>query len=170
VSDSVPFLTVSLQAAAAHFLGVPVQTPSRQSAATTQLLFVPQSAQDTLPPQSVSVSTPFLVLSLHAGTWQTLPLQTPLAQSPLVLHAFKSAHFVLQDPPQSTSVSVPFFALSLQLLVVQRLLVHRPLRQSLPAVQAEPPAQRAQLDEPPQSMADSPPFLTLSLHAPVAHR
>jgi hypothetical protein len=69
---------MSLQAAAAHFFGVPLHTPSKQSAATLQLLFVPQSAQDTLPPQSTSVSTPFLVVSLQAGTWQIFPLQTPL--------------------------------------------------------------------------------------------
>jgi hypothetical protein len=111
-----------------------------------------------------------LALSLHAGTWQTFPLHTPLVQSPPTLHAFKSAHFVAQDPPQSTSVSVPFLALSLQLPVVQTLLVQMPLTQSLPALHEKPPAQRLQLEEPPQSMADSPPFLTLSLHAPVAQR
>jgi hypothetical protein len=67
-SDSVPFRITSLQLAAAHVFGLPVQTPSRQSAATEHFLLVPQSAQETLPPQSTSVSTPFVVLSLQAGT------------------------------------------------------------------------------------------------------
>jgi hypothetical protein len=48
------------------------------------------------PPQSTSVSVPFLTLSrppVHFGTWQMPPVQTPLVQSAATPHAFPSAHF-----------------------------------------------------------------------------
>jgi hypothetical protein len=85
------------------------------------------------------------------------------------MHALRFAHFPGQEPPQSTSVSDPFLAVSEQLLVVHTLPLHSVLEQSVPAVQALPPAQRAQPDTPPQSVSDSAPFLIRSLQAGALH-
>jgi hypothetical protein len=52
--------------------------------------------------------------SLHEGTAQTPPVQTPLWQSLACVQIFPSPHFDAHDPPQSLSVSVPFFVLSEQ--------------------------------------------------------
>ena len=51
-----------------------------QSAAPAQPFPRPQRAQSG-PPQSTSVSLPFLMPSLHVGARQTCPWHTPLAQS-----------------------------------------------------------------------------------------
>jgi hypothetical protein len=92
---------------------LPMQTPPWQSPPTLQTLplahFVLQ-----LPPQSTSVSVPFLTRSLQAGIWHTLLVHTPLWQSALTEQPFVSAHLAVQVPPQSTSVSAPFFTPSLQ--------------------------------------------------------
>jgi hypothetical protein len=62
-----------------------------------------------LPPQSVAVSVPFLIVSLQVGTWQVfgVPEQTPLVQSPATLQVTPSAQRRVgaQLPPQSTPVS-----------------------------------------------------------------
>ena len=86
-----------------------------QSAATLQSLPSAQrfvGAQE--PPQSTSVSVPFLTTSRQVGTWQMLLMQTPLVQSDEAPQSLPSLHLVEQLPPQSTSVSVPFFAESVQ--------------------------------------------------------
>lgn len=155
-SVSVWFLTPSLQVAARQ---VPaVQTPLEQSPFVAQILVSAQSLPGTQPPpQSVSVSVPFLTESLQVGALQVVA-QTPLVQSVAALQVTPSAHLRAgaQIPPQSTPVSVWFLALSVQVAAVQRLPEHSVLMQSVPAVQASPAAQRLQVLVPPQSIADSP--------------
>jgi len=71
------------------------------------------------PPQSTSVSSPFLTLSSHAAFLHVglaaLVSQNRLMQSLLFLQPFPVAHLGQVPPPQSVSVSAPFFLLSLQL-------------------------------------------------------
>jgi hypothetical protein len=55
---------------------VPLGTPA-QSPTVVQALPVMHPGQPP-PPQSASVSVPFLTRSVHEGAWQTLPLQTAL--------------------------------------------------------------------------------------------
>src|SRR5689334_17699859 len=57
-----------------------------------------------LPPQSTSVSLPFLTPSV----------QTPFEQSAPTVQTLLSAHLLQVPPPQSTSVSAPFFMPSRQ--------------------------------------------------------
>jgi hypothetical protein len=72
MSLSVPFFTPSVQVAAAQSPFVQMKlaqsAPERQAAPAAHALQVP--------PQSMSVSLPFFTLSLHAGNWQTLEVQT----------------------------------------------------------------------------------------------
>jgi hypothetical protein len=72
--------------------------------------------QLTLPPQSVSVSSPFLTPSPHfaaAHTCGDVAEHTPETQSKPTLQNFVSTQrFVQMLPPQSTSPSSPFFTLS----------------------------------------------------------
>src|SRR4051794_17518007 len=105
---------MSVHVGAAHAL--PVHTPLWQSVPPVQPLLVGHLGQDP-PPQSVSVSVPFLTPSPQVGVWQTLPVHTPLAQSLSPEHAFPLPHFFAgaHDPPQSVSVSVPFLTPSPQL-------------------------------------------------------
>jgi len=63
------------------------------------------------PPQSVPVSFPFLMPSVHDAGAQVPFEQCADVQSPFTRHILLSAHLV-QLPPQSTSVSSPFFTLS----------------------------------------------------------
>lgn len=63
---SVPFLTLSVQIGAWHvFVVVPLHTPLTQSPAIEQVLPVAHAPQ--LPPQSVSVSVPFLTPSAQVA-------------------------------------------------------------------------------------------------------
>jgi hypothetical protein len=134
----------------------PLQKVLAQSVVPPHTLPVPHAAQAP-PPQSVSVSVPFLTPSVHVG-WQTLPVQRPPAQSPLILQARPGPHFFAQLPPQSTSVSVPFFLPSVQLM--QTPPVQSPFAQSLAAAQAWPSAHGGQV-APPQSTSVSVPSFTL---------
>jgi hypothetical protein len=66
------------------------------------------------PPQSTSVSLPFLTPSLQLPDVQTLLVQTPLEQSLPVVHDRPPAQRVqLEVPPQSTADSPPFLTVSL---------------------------------------------------------
>src|SRR6478735_2631019 len=69
MSDSVPFFTLSLQLGARH---VPdLHTPLSQSLGLAQLSPASQGPQPVVgvpPPQSVSVSSPFLTLSVQLGS------------------------------------------------------------------------------------------------------
>jgi hypothetical protein len=89
------------------------------------------------PPQSTSVSAPLRTPSVHAGAWQTFPVQTPLVQSAPVVQPWpgvQSAHV----PPQSTSVSVPLRTPSLHAGAWQTFPVQTSLVQSAPVVQSSP--------------------------------
>ena len=94
-----------------------VQTPLWQSDAARQALLVVQRAQVVAPPQSASLSPPFLTVSLQLAAWQSLgePEQTRLVQSVGTLQLLPVAQRLqLVAPPQSVSLSPPFFATSLQ--------------------------------------------------------
>jgi hypothetical protein len=66
------------------------------------------------PPQSLSVSIPFWMLSVHVGTAaHSPPVQRPLEQSVLPRHILPLAQRAAQiAPPQSLSVSSSFLMLS----------------------------------------------------------
>jgi hypothetical protein len=91
-----------------------MQTRLSQSSGTPHKRPSAQGAQ--LPPQSASVSVPFLTPSAQFGNSQKpeLTLQTPLVQSPPKLQRLPGSHFAHVGPPQSTSVSSPLCAESSQ--------------------------------------------------------
>jgi hypothetical protein len=91
----------------------PVQTPLRQSVAAAHESPSAQGEQPG-PPQSWSVSVPFLTPSRQLGAMQSPSVHTPLRQSEAAAHSLPSAHDGQLGPPQSTSVSVPFRRLSVQ--------------------------------------------------------
>lgn len=117
-SVSLPFLAPSLQLGAWHLAGLPEHTPLVQSPATLHSLPSAHLVVHVSPPQSTSVSPPFLTLSGQPGAWHFfgVPEHTPLEQSLAAAHCSpepQRAHRLA--PPQSTSVSTPFFTTSLQL-------------------------------------------------------
>jgi len=127
------------------------------------------------PPQSTSVSLPFLLVS-----WQLAggSAQMPLEQKPLLQSLrSKQAWFVAQDlqlPPQSMSVSLPLCKPSLQLAAAHALSLQMPLLQSPALPHTKPLAQLGQ--PPPQSTSLSVPFRRWSLqlaggaaHTPLEH-
>jgi hypothetical protein len=89
-----------------------VHTRLAQSLFTAQAASVGHPGQP--PPQSMSVSVPFLKPSVQPAFAHTLPLQNVVVQSLPRLHALPTAHLVVQLPPQSTSVSLPFLTRSVQ--------------------------------------------------------
>src|SRR4051812_19400681 len=84
-----------------------MQPALMQSLFLLQRLLVAHLGQ-VAPPQSVSVSSPFLFESVQWST-HTLALQTPLAQSLEIRQALPLAHLFEQAIPQSTSLSNPSF-------------------------------------------------------------
>jgi hypothetical protein len=136
VSDSSWFFTPSLHVAARHV--PPVQIDVWQSAATEQTLPLAHAVQ--LPPQSVSVSLPFLMLSpQEAGAVQKPPTQVlPATQLPSTEQRLPVAHEAQVPAPQSTSVSLPFFTPSLHAGVAQRPAVQTPYLQSAPTRHLRP--------------------------------
>ncbi len=69
-----------------------------------------------VPPQSTSLSVPFLTPSLQVGAAQvSSAAQIPSVQSVPSAQLAPSAHRVGHDPPQSTSLSLPSFLPSVQL-------------------------------------------------------
>jgi hypothetical protein len=106
-SVSVWFRTPSEQVAVRQ--SPPVHTPLLQSPPARHVRFVSQRGQVWLaPPQSMSVSSPFLTTSEQVGIWQREPAQTPLLQSIAVPQALPAAQVAPQTPPQSMSDSVRF--------------------------------------------------------------
>ena len=100
------------------------------------------------PPQSTSVSVPFLSASTQVGTAaQTPPAQLPLTQSPLATQVFPLAHAGQDAPPQSTAVSVPSLKPSEQVGTdgTQMALTQLMLEQSLLRTQALPLTHFAQM-------------------------
>ena len=136
-----------------------------QSASTAHPLLSPHfwgvASERQVPPQSWSVSSPFLVWSEQVGEAQTPPLQTPLTQLVPILQARPTAHFGQVTPfgsaPQSRSPSRPFLTPSVQFGTWQTLL-HTPLVQSRGSWQPTPSAQGPQR-APPQSAPVSVPSL-----------
>jgi hypothetical protein len=153
---------------------LPVQTWLEQSLDAEHVLL---SAQALLhdPPQSMSVSLPFLTMSLHLGAWQMRPVQTPLEQSLDAEHALPSLQALHAPPPQSMSVSLPFLTVSLHLGAWQTKPVQTRVEQSLFWEHAVPSAQALHVG-PPQSTPVSLPFRIPSrqvgptrTHIPAAH-
>ena len=80
-SLSLPFLMPSVQVGSGAAQTPAEQLVLEQSALALQVLPLAHLlAQE--PPQSTSVSVPFLTRSLQPGAWQTLPVHLPLWQSP----------------------------------------------------------------------------------------
>jgi hypothetical protein len=131
-----------------------------QSAGAVQLLpgsHLPHAE----PPQSMSLSSPFLTESLQVAATHTEPTQDRVTQSAPVLHPLVSPQ-AAHAPPQSTSVSPPFFRPSPQSAGKQRPAAHRPEAQSVGPLHPLSSPQPGQ-PSPPQSTSLSSPFLTESL-------
>jgi hypothetical protein len=138
-----------------------LHTPVWQSLPELHILPPAQGRQDK-PPQSTSLSVPFLTPSEQLAGAQRNIRQTPLAQSLPVLHTLKSPQGGHVPPPQSTSVSFPSLIPSRQVDgVVQTPALHAPLWQSEPVLQDLPAAHGTQC-VPPQSTSVSSWFLTPS--------
>jgi hypothetical protein len=135
------------------------QVPAAQSPAAAQSFPRLHGLQD--PPQSTSLSSPFLMPSSHAThTPPTHLLETQSVPEPQL---FPFAHFA-QDPPQSTSLSSPFVRPSVQLTQMpgDTLASQRPLSQSVPTLHSLPSAHGAHV--PPQSTS-----VSLGSSVPFAH-
>jgi hypothetical protein len=122
------------------------------------------------PPQSVSVSVPFLTPSLQAAAWQTPLLHTLLVQSPPITQARVAPQGAHAPPPQSVSVSVPFLIASLHVAVMQARVVASQLRltQSAGKRQFSKSSHGGQL-VPPQSTSVSVPFRNVSVQPGIWH-
>jgi len=114
LSVSSPFSTASVQVGAVHVSLVASHTLLEQSALVLHF-FVSAHLFAHEPPQSTSVSSPFIFVSEQEAVLQILLSQTLLLQSPPFWQAFPALHLLVQEPPQSTSVSPPFFTPSEQL-------------------------------------------------------
>jgi hypothetical protein len=92
-----------------------MQIPASQSLAAAHILRGPHFGHPLAapPPQSTSVSLPFLRRSAQSAAAQTPALQTKLAQSPPLPHFLPGAQ-PAQEPPQFRSDSVPFLTASVQ--------------------------------------------------------
>jgi hypothetical protein len=112
-------------------------------------------AEQLGPPQSTSVSLPFLTESAQLELEHLPAVHTPLTQSVPMEQTLPDTH-AEQLPPQSTSVSLPFLKASVQVGKAHKPTVHTPLTQSAPVPQPFPAAQSGH--KPPQSMSVSRPF------------
>jgi hypothetical protein len=166
-----------VQAAAAQTWVIGSQVPEVQSAETAQERPGPHVfpwATQVAPPQSTSVSMPFLKPSAQPGAAQRRVegLQNPEVQSVGAAQPIPFAHVFAWAtqvaPPQSTPVSVPFFSPSVQLGVAHSFeALQKPEVQSVGAAQPIPSAHVfpwATQVAPPQSTPVSLPFFTPSVH------
>jgi hypothetical protein len=119
---SLPFFTPSLHEGGRQRLVVPLQTPLAQSVPALQVWSVAQREHEKGPPQSTSVSWPFLTRSLQLGARQRLPMHDELSQSVLPPHRLPAAHGGQTPPPQSASDSPPLRSPSLHVGAAQTLL------------------------------------------------
>jgi hypothetical protein len=156
--------TESEHVAAAHALEA--QTPLAQSLARAQAAPAPQGLQ--LPPQSTAVSLPFLIPSVQLGCAQENAEQTPLAQSPPMMHVLAPSQAGQPPPPQSMSVSLPFRLPSTQVGSTHTPALQMPVAQSPGALQVWAAGHALQLG-PPQSVPVSPPLRTPSVHVGSWH-
>ncbi len=85
-----------------------VQVLATQSRARLHIRKSSQRGQpaESGPPQSTSVSEPFMTPSVQVGAWHSPPVQLPDVQSLPTAHISVTAQRSVQvAPPQSTSVS-----------------------------------------------------------------
>jgi len=185
---SAPLSMPSEQDAAAHVLVVTfvvalvteTQFPLEQSLPTSQV--TPTAHGPHEPPQSVPVSLPFLIVSLHVAAAHVLVVtlvvvfvallkmlvvvvtQLLLQQSPESTHVASAPHFGQELPPQSVADSFPFLMPSEQVAATQRCvaLLQCELAQSLLLLQARPAWHLGHV-LPPQSTAVSSPFFSPSV-------
>lgn len=175
-SVSNPFCWPSGQLGAWHI--PPAHTLLWQSAPVRHLFKSPHRGHwgsgTFTPPQSWSVSLPFLTPSLQLGGWQVpyvvgqfAPLHTPLTQSPEEQQFLPSPQVAPQLPPQSLSVSSPSFTMLAQVFTETQIPPGQlPLAQSPAAEHFCPSAHflpAATQVVPPQSWSVSLPFFTPSL-------
>jgi hypothetical protein len=165
-SLSEPFLTPSVQAAPWHdpLVHLPLAGSAQSPFEEQPLPTVHWVAHE--PPQSRSVSEPFLTPSGHDADAHTPFEQRPLAgttQSPFPPQVLPTPHLFGQADPQSTSASEPLRTVSVQLGAWQTLPVHTLLPQSVPAPQPWPGTHLFGQPDP-QSTSDSVPFFTVSVH------
>src|SRR5437763_1754067 len=108
----------------------PLQIRLMQSAPTRHIFPAAHFMQPE-PPQSWSVSGPFLTVSKQVGVAHRLLKQTELVQSLPARHIWPGMHLGQRLPPQSVSVSLPSLRWSMHdELLLQRLLAQMPLAQS----------------------------------------
>jgi hypothetical protein len=119
------------------------------------------------PPQSMSVSIPSFIPSLHCGVVQIPAMQPLLSQSTGFVQVFPAGQPMQTPPPQSTSDSPPFFTPSVQVGATHFPMLQKVLWQSLPTLQPRPVPQG--LQEPPQSLAVSSPSCLPSLQLDPLH-
>jgi hypothetical protein len=133
-----------------------------QSAAVTHVSPATHLGQE-LPPQSTSLSVPFLMASA-----QVTPMHVPFLHESVVQSDATTQRWVSlqggQAPPQSISVSVPFLTLSLHAAGWQTELMHDCEIQSALVLQAWFVRQAGHAT-PPQSTSVSLAFFTPSVHA-----
>jgi hypothetical protein len=110
VSVSLPLSMPSVQVAVWQASGKPEQTLLAQSVLPLHALFAPHAWQFE-PPQSVSVSVPFLTPSVQLEDAHSLVKLShfPLWQSAFTWQVIAVAQAEHDEPPQSTSVSELFF-------------------------------------------------------------
>jgi hypothetical protein len=140
----------------------PLQLLLWQSALTPHDL--PSAHFGQLPPQSMSLSPPFLTPSLQVA-WQT-----PLAQGWLGRQA--CPHWPQFDVSVASTTQVPLQGVFPAAQGEQTRSTQFPLVQSRPVMQALPSPQEGQVP-PPQSVSDSAPFfmpsLQVGMHCPPRH-
>jgi hypothetical protein len=143
----------ALQLVAAHFPST--HAPAAQLEGDVHALPSWQAGHE--PPQSMSLSVPFLTASVHEGAAHVPLTHTPEAQSVPARQATPAAHGEHASPPQSTSVSFPFFTWSPQVAGRQV----PPVPQTSDAQSAStvqpPPSPHGAQSGPPQSMPVSVP-------------
>jgi hypothetical protein len=116
VSVSIPFCIVSM-----HVASGGAQVPVSQLLLTQSEFAMHVSPfmhwGQVGPPQSVSVSIPFCIVSVHVGPGgaHVPPMQLLLTQSEFTPHMSPFMHWGQSGPPQSTSVSIPLCVMSEQL-------------------------------------------------------
>ena len=144
-----------------------VQNPLSQLA-VLQSLAAPQcrltaQALHSAPPQSTSLSLPFVTTSVQVGAAHALLRHTPLWQLAARPAHTRPVPHAEQVPPQSMSLSAPLRTASVHCAATQSPTEHTPLWQLFPAAPQALPLAQAGHAPPPQSTSVSPPFFTPSL-------
>ena len=156
------------------------QCPQKQSAGTAQPFVAAHGAAlvGAPPPQSTSVSVPFLMPSeLDGGAHLPSPPHERLTQSLPALQFLPSSHFgalVGAVPPQSTSLSVPFWSPSVALGGEHSPAMQLLFSQSVATPQVLPSMHRGATEPPQSTSLSSPSFEPFDAiegtHAPSMQR